>query len=377
MKIVRLLPALVLAAACSSADDVGRQFTLAPNSDLAPAGSVGQVYTASNSVSGNAILAFNRAADGSLSPAGSYATGGVGTGAGLGNQGGVILTGDGRYLLVVNAASNDVSSFLVRGDGSLELMGTVASGGERPVSVTESNGIVYVLNAGGTGGIAGFTLHQGKLSPIAGATRPLSSSNAGAAQVQFDHAGRVLIVTEKATNSLSSYVVDRDGVAYGPTVTTSNGATPFGFAVSRGVAVVSEAFGGAPGAGALSSYRIGSDGTLATVSASVATTETAACWVAITNDGRFAYTTNAGSATISGYRIEDGKLSLLDADGVTATTEATPIDLAVSRNSQFIYSLNAGGHSISAFAIGVDGALDPVAAGATGLPAGTNGLAAR
>lgn len=376
MKRSLLLSTLALVAACNSADSVQQQSPLAPNTDLSPAQSVGQVYTATNAAGGNSILAYDRGANGTLQPAATYATGGTGTSNGLGNQGGVILTGDGRYLLVVNAGSNDVSSFRVRGDGSLELLDVTPSGGQRPVSVTESQGVVYVLNAGGNGGIAGFRLVRGHLSAISGATQPLSSSNAGAAQVQFDDAGRVLVVTEKATNSLTTYVVDRNGVAGSPHVTASNGATPFGFAISRGVAVVSEAFGGAADASALSSYRIGSDGSLITISASVPTTETAACWVVITKDGRFAYTTNAGSATISGYRIRDGKLTRLNDNGVTATTDATPIDMALSRDSRFVYALNAGGQSITAYAIAGNGALQPVN-GAAGLPAGTNGLAAR
>ena len=158
----------------------------------------------------------------------------------------------------------------------------------------------------------------------------------------------------------------------------SVGATPFGFAFSeRGVRVVSEAFGGAPAASALSSYRLGDRGALRVVSPSAGTTETAACWVVITNNQRFAYTSNTGSGTITGYLLDgDGRLHILDADGVTATSGAGPIDLALSRNSRFLYSLDGGSGSVSGFRVGADGSLSSLMA-VTGVPAGANGLAAR
>ncbi|MCI0635461.1 MAG: hypothetical protein L0206_16335 [Actinobacteria bacterium] len=139
---------------------------------------------------------------------------------------------------------------------------------------------------------------------------------------------------------------------------------------------VSEAFGGAPDASATSSYRVSSDGSLVLVSGSVPTTETAACWVVLSKGGRFAYVTNTGSATISGYRVgSGGSISLLDPDGVTATTGAGDIDAAVTRGGEFLYTLDAGPHAISGFQIQADGSLVPVP-GAGGLPARANGLAA-
>src|SRR4051812_42004482 len=83
--------------------------------------SVGQVFTMSNAVGGNAVLVFGRGADGTLRAIGTFATGGNGTGAGLGNQGGLALDESGGTLVVVNAGSNEISAFRVREDGSLEL----------------------------------------------------------------------------------------------------------------------------------------------------------------------------------------------------------------------------------------------------------------
>ncbi len=186
------------------------------------------------------------------------------------------------------------------------------------------------------------------------------------------------MVTEKATNTISTYVVEDNGLVRGPRTQPSSGPEPFGFAFSRrGTLVVSEAFGGAAGASAVSSYEVEESGKLEVVSASVGTTQTAACWVVITRDGRFAYTTNTGTATISGYRLSpDGALTLLAANGVNGTTGAGPIDMALSGSDRFLYNLNSGVGTISAFGVKADGSLTPQA-GAVGLPAGANGLAAR
>lgn len=116
---------------------------------------------------------------------------------------------------------------------------------------------------------------------------------------------------------------------------------------------------------------------LTTISASVGTNQTANCWVVVTPNGRFAYVTNTGSGSISGYRIDfDGAIELLEADGRTGATSGGPIDLALTDNGRFLYSLNSGADTISAFRVQSDGSLTALPS-VEGLPAGANGLAAR
>jgi 6-phosphogluconolactonase (cycloisomerase 2 family) len=334
----------------------------------------------SNAAAGNSVLVFARGADGSLSAAGTYATGGTGTSGGLGNQGGLSLDESGHTLVVVNAGSNDISAFRVSESGSLDLTDRIASGGSMPISVTISHGLVYVLNAGGAGGIAGFRLEQGKLLAIANSSRPLSGAGVGPADISFDPSGQWLVVTEKNTNRLSTYAIGIDGAASGPTSTMASGITPFGFAFTHsGTLIVSEAFGGAPNGSAVSSYANNENGTWTVISGSVPTTETSACWIAITESGRFAYTTNAASGTITGYAVNNGALTRLNADGVTANigTGSAPSEMALSRNSQFLYALSGGLHAIVAYTVSSDGTLTPIAGGAAGLPSAADGLAAR
>jgi 6-phosphogluconolactonase (cycloisomerase 2 family) len=98
----------------------------------------------------------------------------------------------------------------------------------------------------------------------------------------------------------------------------------------------------------------------------------------VTANGRFAYTSNTGSGSISGYAVAQGGLTLLDADGLTGITGpgTAPIDLALSRNSRYLYALNSGNQTIAAFAVGADGSLTAIGA-VSGLPASANGLTAR
>ena len=378
MKLTRAILLAGALAACSEDQDPSRQFLLSP-SFASGDNVIGQVYTMTNSPAGNAVLAFNRAADGSLTPAGSYSTGGTGTGAGLGNQGGVILVG--RWLAAVNAGSNDVSLFAVNGDGSLSLTDRVSSGGTTPISVTISGNLLYALNAGGNGNVSGFAISSsGDLTAVAGSTQPLSSPASGPAQIEFTPRGDQLVVTEKATNLISTYAIGPTGAAAAPVSTNASGSTPFGFGFTNsGFLVVSEAFGGAADASAVASYDGENGGTWSVVSPSAFTTETAACWIVVTNSGRYAYTTNAGSGTVTGYAIHQGGLTLLDADGVTGNIGAGsgPADMALSRDSKFLYARAGGTNSIVVFSIGHDGSLTSIAGGASGLPAGWNGLAAR
>ncbi len=269
----------------------------------------GAVYTMTNSSGGNSILVFNRTADGRLLEDGSYATGGLGSGDGLGNQGAVVLSKNNRWLFTVNAGSDEISVFAVRRRG-LKLVDRIDSGGRRPVSLTVDRRVLYVLNAGSMEGdadnISGFKIaRNGTLSPLQGSTRPLSDDSTGPAQIAFSNDGDVIVVTEKATNNILVYTVEGCGYVDGPTVYPSEGMTPFGFGFGkRGQLFVSEAFGGAPDASAVSSYSVSAEGDLAVVSSSVATNQTAACWVVVTKDGRFAYDTNAGSGSISGFQYQ-------------------------------------------------------------------------
>jgi 6-phosphogluconolactonase (cycloisomerase 2 family) len=297
----------------------------------------------------------------------------LGSGAGLGSQSALTLSHNNHWLFAVNAGSNEISSFAVTERG-LELVDVVGSGGTLPVSLTSYKDLLYVLNAGGSGNISGFAVGQaGALSPLAGSTQPLSNGGAGAAptvaQIAFSSDGSTLAVTEKSTSLIDTYAVE-SGLAGAPVLNPSAGATPFGFAFDRhGHAIVSEA------SGSVSSYHI-ENGELNVISPAVVNSQVAACWIAISNNGKYAYTTNAGSGSISSYGIaQDGSLTLLNPTAGLIGTGSSPVDMAFSNNGQTLYALANGAHTISIFQMNADGSL--ALASAVSVRVGVVGLAAQ
>jgi 6-phosphogluconolactonase (cycloisomerase 2 family) len=354
--VLALAAALVLAAALAS-------------SAMASFGG-GSLYTQTNDPSGNTVQRFDRAPNGSLTPAGTFATGGVGLATLGGRQGAVELSGDGRYLYAVNAGSDSVSVFRT-GPGGTRLLGSFASRGVAPTSIAEDHGRVYVLNSGGTPNVAAFWRgFDGALRPIPGGTRDLSAGADGAAQVSVTPDGRSLVVSERLANRLETLPLDFFGRPGNPVVTASSGAVPFGFGITeRGTLVVSEA-----GASTVSSYRLGVRGALNAITASLPVGQGAACWVAVSPNGRFAYTGNAAGG-ISGFAIgRDGALTPL---GTTALLPS-PRDLDFDESGRYLHAVSPGsaaaGGQVTTYRVGLDGSLTligtaPAAAGLTGAAA--------
>lgn len=338
------------------------------------------VYTLSNQVSGNSVLVFNRAGNGRLTYRAAYATGGTGTGGGLGNQGAVIMGGDDNdddVLLAVNPGSNSISSFQIK-NGGLNLKSTIGSGGMRPVSITQHDDVVFVLNGGNVNNISGFRLKNNyTLVPIANSTRPLSAASTGPAQISFVNDGKVLVITEKGTNKIITYTVNEWGIPGGMHSITSSSPTPFGFAATENKNIfVSEAAGGAPGASVLSSYRISNNGNITLVDGSVGAGQSAACWVVVTGNGKYAYTTNTASNNISNFNVNTNSGSISVNTAIAATTGMGPIDAALSNNSKYLYTLNAGSNTIGVYAVAGNGSLSLLQT-VTGLPAGATGITTR
>lgn len=360
------------AAPGASATPATRASTTSGSSAAGATGAVGAVYVLGNQTDQNAVIAYDRGRDGRLTPAGSYPTRGTGTGAGLGSQNAVVLDAAGAHLYAVNAGSDTITSFDVTGHG-LRWRSTVPSGGDTPISISVRGDRAYALNAGGDGNISGFAVNNGRLRPLAGSTRTLSGSATDPAQVSITPNGDQVVVTEKATNLIDLYALNSRGVSTSRTSVLSAGTTPFGFAFTpRGQLAVSEA-----GASTASTYGLFDHG-LRTISGAVGNTEAAACWLVVTENGKFAYTGNGGgSQSISGYAVKrTGALSLLTEDGRTGTAAGGVSDIALTQGSGFLYA-RLGDGTVGGYAIGRDGGLTAVSV-ASGLPAaGAAGIAAR
>src|SRR5579863_250254 len=332
------------------------------------------LYTETNEAGTNQVNIYRVNDDGSLSFRDAVASGGAGTGAGLGSQGALALSQDHEWLFVVNAASNSVSSFKVGNDGSLSLKYTENSDGTMPVSLSFYENLLYVLNFG-SDNIHGFRVgSDGSLTDISGSTKPLSGTAVVAPQISFTPNGNWLIVTEKATNRISSFKVESDGSVASDLATSSTGQTPFGFDFGRDDAmVVSNAAGGAAAAGSATSYRIGANGIPHAVNGAVPNEQGAPCWVATTKYGRFAFVSNTGSNTISSYYIAPGGYLFL-VDKAAAPTDNSPADIVVAKNNYNVYALTAKSGTIGEFHRKFFGGLEHTGS-VSGLPASTTGLA--
>jgi len=345
---------------------------LAPGlASASPAGrGSGHVYTATNAATGNSLLAFHRDRHGTLVAAGSYTTGGTGTGTALGSGHSVVASANGRLVLVVNAGSNSVSAF-ARLFGSLHRIGSaVGSDGATPTSVTIHDHLVYVMNAR-SGSIAGFrlSLRRGLVS-IRGSTQPLSAAGVDTdSQIQFDRNGRVLIVDQRGTaNVLQTFVIGRHGAAEPPQTIPSAGGGPFGFDVDeRGHILLSNvSIGDSSGA---SSYDVSRQGVLTENGSPVASGESAACWLAAV--GRYAYTTNAGSGSIGTFQVAgDGALSFTSTTPIAP--DAKPLDEVGIPSGRLLYVLASGLNEILGYRVGRGGTLTQVTS--VVVPAGALGL---
>src|SRR5215217_7757422 len=308
--------------------------------------SAGAVYVQTNAAP-NEVIAFRRADDGSLDLIGSVATGGEGDGTPhLQSQGSVTLTGDGQYLLVTNAATDDLSVFSVAAD-SLKKMRERVHTGATPRSVAEHDGLVVVLNTGEPG-IASFRLHADGIARMEGGDQALDASDADPAQVTFSPDGSMVVITERGTDSIVTYELTAERTFGASSEIPSEGPTPYGIAfTSGGTLIVTEAFRAEKGAAAASSYAL-EDGSLVVRTSSVGNGRSEICWAVITPDDRFAFTTNFADGAVSRYAIaSDGSLSLEDATaGISVDGMPGLRDEDITSDGRFLYAIDADGGRI-------------------------------
>ena len=380
---VVVLAALAALAACSdrstpTSPAAPESASFSRGGDDRDSDGVGAVFVTTNDATANAVVAFSRDAEGALTLTGRTPTGGRGIGGTvdpLASQFALTLSENSQTLFVVNAGSNDVSSFAVDGS-SLTLRSRVTSGGIRPVSVASGQRALYVLNAESSTISVIRVNNNGALAASPVQTIALGAGARGAATIRLSRNGRLLAVTARVSNTIDSYVVERDGTLSGGSTIASAGNVPFGFDYTpRGQIIVSEA-----GSRSTSSYQQAKDGTLHIVSGAVPTLQLAPCWVIVDNGGRFAYVVNSGSGSISAFAIDaDGSLSLAPANVVAGFTGtgSQPLDVDLSRDGKFLYALENGTGTVGVLRTNADGSLTALA-DAPGLEAraGFMGIAA-
>jgi 6-phosphogluconolactonase len=343
-----------------------------------PSQGAGHVYVDDNTAGTNTIAAFDRQADGTLTPVpGSpFAAGGAGTGAGLASQGAVQIAGDGRYLLAVDAGSNQISVLRIRHDGRLRLVEVVSSGGLGPVSVAEHDGLVYVANSGNGGAnYTGFRLTPGgQLRRLDGSTVALPDGSQPG-DVLFNSTGAELVGTRVGSSEIDSFAVGRDGLltAAPGSPFPAQGFGPFGSEfrpTNPSQLFVSNAHNTAPDSGTVSAFDVAGNGALTSIGGSpFADGQTAPCWVEISHDGNFLFTVNTASGSISRYSIADGgSLTLLGSTPVSSQAGVGAVDARLSPDGGTLFVDDSRIGAISTF--DVDGGSLTDVGSPTSLPAG-------
>jgi 6-phosphogluconolactonase (cycloisomerase 2 family) len=333
------------------------------------------VFVQTDNTAGNQVVAYSRAADGVLTPAGTYDTGGLGgvlTGSvvdHLASEGSLSYDQHNDLLYAVNAGSNTVSVFAVHSD-HLALRQVVSSGGTFPVSVAVHGNLVYVLNAEDGGSVQGYFVAFGRLIPLVGSTRALGLDPTATpqfvntpGQVAFSPDGTQLIVTTKANGS----DIDVFGVGFfgylssSPVVNAEPGAVPFGVTFDpAGHLVVADA-----GTDAVATFTLNRNGKVTPID-TVLTGQAATCWIAPARG--FYYASNAGSGSLSGYTSSThGQLTFV---GQTATDAGT-VDAAASAGGQYLYVQTGGKGIVDEFAVNANGTLSEI--GSVTVPGAVGG----
>jgi 6-phosphogluconolactonase (cycloisomerase 2 family) len=338
------------------------------------------LFIETDSASGNSILSYLRGSDGTISFAGTYATGGNG-GAGanssaapLGSQDGLTLVNNDQELIATNAGSNTISLFDVSGT-HLKLAQQVSSGGQFPNSISSHGNLVAVLNAGGTGSVQEYSLERGKLVTLESENRSLGLDNTtppdyvhGAGQVGYTPNGQHLVVTTKdSTNSYDVFSVSTSGVlGVAPVVSPSDNPVPYDFNFDA----AGNLFAIEAGTSSASVYSINANGTLTSLG-TVSDNAKALCWVSSAN-GYF-YGSNAGSGNITSFDETSAGAPQVVAS-VAATTHAGTTDSVVSPDGKFLYVESGGAGTIDVFSIGPDAALAAVTT-VFNIPPASEGIA--
>jgi 6-phosphogluconolactonase (cycloisomerase 2 family) len=300
------------------------------------------VFVQSNDPAGNSVLAYRRAPDGTLALAATFPSGGIGSrieGAvvdPLASQGSLIYDADHELLIGVNAGSGSIYAFHAEGT-TLARRQVLNSGGKLPVSLARHGDLVYVLNADGSGSIQGYRIVGNQLHPIDNSNRSLGLTSVSGStqflntpgQVGFTPDGRQLIVTTKANGShIDVFRVHPSGrVSKAPVVNNSATPVPFGFVFDPfGRLVVGEA-----GSSDVSTYIVHDNGSLTPI-ASATDSQAALCW--IDRVGQTYFVANAGSGSVSSFRLDAGGHPVL---GATTSVGGGTIDLDHSGDGRFLY----------------------------------------
>jgi len=384
----------------------------------------GHLYMQTNEVK-NAIIHYRRSANGTLSEVERVATGGAGSGElspiyhtnrpnDFEGAASVVLTPDRRFLFATNAGDNSVSSFAVNKEGRLTLLdvertGNTQGGGAKSVAYDPSSRTLFVVHTFGPDHLRLMSVDsEGKLTPrperysvntmdwpnrvptmavlspdgkflfvgTAFDELPSRKNPDGSLILWIPHNGALHVIASNAPDpdGIVVFRVGEDGALREPSFYDARGASPFyiaflhnrpdtflvGYAVSNGVSV----------------GKVDANGKI-TVSAPV-TLDTSAgvpselCWLAVSPNDRWVFTTNFGYSDISSYRIDGNVLSIakdpaspkVPGDGtfrgIDGVVSSGPSDSWISPDGAYLYQIYGNASKLVGYATQPDGWLEEV-----------------
>jgi 6-phosphogluconolactonase len=232
--------ALLLGLAAAAA--VAAPATASASTGASPV--VGHVYVNDNTAGTNTIGAFDRHADGTLipEPGSPFPAGGAGTGSGLASQGAIQFSADGRFVIAVDAGSNQISVLQVHRDGKLSLVGTEVGTSKIDSFTVRFDGRLTAapgspLPAQGLGPFGSEFRYQiaddGTLT-LLGSTPVAATGGVGAVDARLSPDGRYLYVDESKIGAVGAFAVTGGTLTElpGSPIKLPAGATPAGIVVS-------------------------------------------------------------------------------------------------------------------------------------------------
>jgi 6-phosphogluconolactonase (cycloisomerase 2 family) len=385
----------------------------------------GHLYMQTNEVK-NAIIHYHWSANGALAEVERVATGGAGSGElspiyhinrpnDFEGAGSVILTPDRRFLFATNAGDNSVSSFAVDKEGRLTLLdvkrtGNTQSGGAKSLAYAPSSRTLFVVHSFGPDHLRLMSVDgEGKLTPRPErySVNTMDWPNRLPTMTVLSPDGKFLFVgttfdelpsRKNPDGSLILWIPHKDGALH---VIASNAPDPDGivvFPVGEDGALGEASFYDARGASpfyiaflhnrpdtflvgyavsnAVSIGKVDANGKI-TVSAPV-TLDTSAglpselCWLAVSPDDRWVFTTNFGYSDMSSYRIGGNVLSIakdpaspkVPGDGtfraIDGVVSSGPSDSWISPDGTYLYQIYGNASKLVGYATKPDGSLEEV-----------------
>ena len=375
---------------------------------------------------GNAIIHYHRSANGTIVEVERVATGGAGSGLlspiyhvprpnHFEGAGSVILTPDHRFLFTTNAGDNSVSSFAVSEDGELTLLdtkrtGNATNGGAKSLAYAPSSRTLFVVHTFGPDHIRLMSVDgEGKLTPRPErySVNTMDWNNRVPTMAVLSPDGKFLFVgttfdelpsRKNPDGSLILWIPHKDGALH---VIASNAPDPDGivvFPVGEDGALREPSFHDARGASPfyiaflhnrpdtlIIGYAVGNGVSMGRIDADgkirvgpLVPIDTSAglpselCWLAVSPNDRWVFTTNFGYSDISSYRIDGNVLSIakdpaspkVPGDGtfraIDGVVSSGPSDSWISPDGAYLYQIYGNASKLVGYATKPDGSLEEV-----------------